>query len=185
MGKTMDRRQLLGAALVAGLTPSQAFAAVSDDHTEDPAKTIVTRQINRFYSSFNEGDWDSLTVLLTPVTSIFFGEEGSARGARETVVETLKSAQANVRYRVAHQPSQTWLASDPSIKQIDAGPILFPNDHTAVVMVERANVESDGSATNWLSYPPYDLIHIFSFLYSGNGRDASLQLFNRIDMVRG
>ena len=146
---------------------------------------MVARQINRFYAAFNEGDWDTLTALLTPFISVLFDEDGSASGARETVVETLKLGQANVRYRVALQPSQAWLANDLSIKQIDPGPIWFPNDHTAVVMVERANVERDGSATNWLSYSPYDLVHIFSFLYSGNGDNASLQLFNRIDMIRG
>lgn len=181
----MHRRQLFGAMLVAGLMPHQAFAAVADGRADDPAKTIVTGQINRFYSAFNEGAWDSLTALLTPYTAVYFGEEGSARGGRETVVETLKLAQANVRYRVALQPSQTWLATDRSIKQIDPGPIWFPNDHTAVVMVERANVEDSGAATQWQSYPPYDLVHIFSFLYSGNGEEAGLQLFNRIDMLRG
>jgi len=185
MENTMDRRQLFSAMLVTGLAPHQAFAAVSDNRAEDSAKTVVTGQINRFYSAFNDGAWDTLTGLLTPVTQVYFGEEGNARGARETVVETLKLAQANVRYRVATRPSQTWLATDLSIKQIDPGPIWFPNDHTAVVMVERANVESNGAATQWQSYPPYDLVHIFSFLYSGNGDDAALQLFNRIDMLRG
>lgn len=179
----MDRRQLLGAVLFSGLAPHKAFAAVADPRAEDPAKSVVARQINRFYSAFNEGDWDTLAALLTPITTVSFGDEGTARGPRETVVETLKLAQANFRFRVALQPSQMWLARDRSIKQIDPGPIWFPNDHTAVVMVERAPVEDDGSATDWRSHSSFDLIHIFSFLYSGNGDDASLQLFNRIDMM--
>ncbi len=168
-----------------GLAPRQVFAAVSDDGGEEPAKATVTRCIRRFYSAFNEAAWDDLTLLLTPYTSIHFGEDGRLQGGREAVVEALKPAHANVRYRLATRPSQMWLPSDPSIKQIDPGPILFPNDHTAVVMVERANVENDGSATNWVSSPPYDFVHIFSFIHAENGADVSLGMFNRIDMVRG
>lgn len=176
----IDRRRALAAALAALVPVSAARAAPPQG---DAARTVVSRQIERFYEAFNAGDWAGLSALLTPTPTILW-RGGRAGGSPEAVATMLRAVHDNgFRYRIAPAPSQAWLPSDRGIKTPDPDPLWFPNDHTAVAMVQRSDSGCNAGDRCWQSGSPYDEIHIFTFLYSGNGPDAERQLFSRINLA--